>query len=88
MGDGETVAYGRSVQQDNLLTIEDLWTLPALRSQGNATQLIQGLLQFGRESGADTAYLTVNESNADGRRLYERLGFVHRYLYHYLIPKE
>jgi ribosomal protein S18 acetylase RimI-like enzyme len=88
MHDGKASAYGRSVQQGNVLSIEDLWTLPALRNQSLGTHLIQGLLRFGLEDGAEVACLTVNESNVGARRLYERLGFVNRYLYHYLIPKE
>ena len=85
---GKACAYGRSARQGNILIIEDLWTLPELRSQGLGTQLIQGLLGLGLKDGTTTAYLTVNESNAGARRLYERLGFVDRYLYRYLIPKE
>jgi len=88
MRNGKACAYGRSVRQDNILCLEDLWTLPELRSQGLGTQLIQGLLRLGLQDGAETAQLAVNESNTGARRLYERLGFVNRYLYRYLIPKE
>ena len=88
MRHGKACAYGRLVRQGNILNIEDLWTLPELRSHGLGTQLIQGLLRLGFEDGAETAYLTVNESNAGARRLYERLGFVNSYLYRYLVPEE
>jgi ribosomal protein S18 acetylase RimI-like enzyme len=84
---GEACGYGRSVRQGNSLNIEDLWMRPELRSQGLGTQLIHGLLRLGLEDGATTAHLTVNESNADARRLYERLGFRNKYRYRYLIPK-
>ena len=76
--------YGRSVLHGRTLLIEDLWTLPTLRGQGLGTRLINGLLHLGFEDGANTAYLTVNESNAGARRLYERLGFTNQYLYYYL----
>lgn len=88
MRDGIECAYGRSIQQGKLLNIENLWTLPTLRRQGIGIQLIQGLLQLGKESGADTAYLAVNKPNVDARRLYERLGFTNRYLYRYLLLNE
>ena len=88
MRDGEAYAYGRSVRQGDLLCIEDLWTLPEFRSQGLGTQLIHGLLRLGLQDGAETACLAVNESNTGARRLYERLGFVDRYLYYYVIPEE
>jgi ribosomal protein S18 acetylase RimI-like enzyme len=80
--------YGRSVLHGSALHIEDLWILPTLRSQGLGTRLINGLLHLGFEDGANTAYLTVNESNAGARRLYERLGFVNHHLYYYLAQKE
>jgi ribosomal protein S18 acetylase RimI-like enzyme len=85
---GKACTYGRSVRQGNTLNIENLWTLPELRRQGLGTQLIQGLLRLGFEDGAEIAFLTVNESNVDARRLYEQLGFVNSYLYRYLVPKE
>lgn len=88
MRDGIECAYGRSIQQGNLLNIENLWILPALQGQGIGTQLIQGLLQLGKKSGADIAYIAVNKSNVAARRLYERLGFRNRYLYRYLLQNE
>jgi len=88
MRNGHACAYGRSARQGSILNVEDLWTLLAYRNQGVGTQLIQGLLRRGQEEGAETAYLTVNESNIDARRLYERLGFVNNYRYRYMVPKE
>jgi ribosomal protein S18 acetylase RimI-like enzyme len=88
MRHGAACAYGRSVLQGNILNIEKVWTLPEMRSQGLGTQLIHGLLRRGFEDGAETAFLTVNESNSGARRLYTRLGFVNQYLYRYLVPQE
>jgi ribosomal protein S18 acetylase RimI-like enzyme len=85
---GKACGYGRSVRQGKILLIENLWTLPELRGQGLGTRLIQGLLQLGQRDGAEIASLTVNESNAGARRLYERLGFENGYRYRYLVPKE
>jgi len=79
--------YGRSVQQDRTLVIEDLWTLPELRGQGLGTQLIQGLFRLGYNDGAEAAVLTVNEPNKGARRLYERLGFTRSYAYRYLVQE-
>ena len=44
-------------------------------------------MQLGRENGAQAAIISVNEPNSGARRLYERLGFVTRYRYRYLIPE-
>ncbi len=80
--------YGRSVQQGNILNVDDLWLLPAYRGLGLGTQLIHGLLHLGHSEGATSACITVNEDNEGARRLYERLGFVNRYLYWYMVPPE
>ena len=84
----EVCGYGRSVQQGDTLNLLDLWVLPQYRGQGLGTQLIHGLLQLGRNDGSLTACLTVNEDNEGAQRLYERLGFVYRYLYWYMRPAE
>lgn len=81
--DGQACAYGYSVQQGDILNLNDLWVQPELRGQGIGTQLIHGLMQRGREDGAAIACITVNESNTAARRLYARLGFVQRYRYSY-----
>lgn len=82
--DGDVCTYGRSILQGNLLNIEELWTSPTCRNRGFGTELIQDLLNRGRNMGAEIAYLAVNESNTDARRLYERIGLENEYLYYYL----
>ncbi|MCB0111705.1 MAG: GNAT family N-acetyltransferase [Caldilineaceae bacterium] len=83
MHDGQACAYGYSVQQGDILNLNDLWVRPDLRSQGIGTQLIHGLMQRGKADGAQIACLAVNESNTGARRLYARLGFAQRYRYSY-----
>jgi ribosomal protein S18 acetylase RimI-like enzyme len=82
---GQACAYGYATRQDNVLDLRDLWTRPEQRGQGIGTQLICGLLGLGRQDGAAIACLAVNEANVGARRLYERLGFVVRYQYRYLV---
>jgi ribosomal protein S18 acetylase RimI-like enzyme len=82
----EMVGYGRSVQQGDILCLTGLWLLPDYRGQGLGTQLIYGLMQLGRNDGATISHLSVNEDNEGARRLYERLGFVNRYLYWCMVP--
>ena len=86
--EGEMCGYGRSLQQGNVLEIDDLWILPDYRGLGLGTQLIHGLLHLGHRDGAASAFITVNEDNEGARRLYERLGFTNRYLYWYMVPPE
>ena len=85
--DGKPCGYGRSIQQGNILNLERLWVQPQCRNRGAGTALTQGLLHLGQETGADTAYLTVNESNVAAQRLYARLGFERRYAYRYFVPR-
>ncbi len=87
LGNGDACAYGYSIQQGDQLYIRELWVTPAMRGRGVGTQLIHGLMQLGRENGAQVAIISVNEPNSGARRLYERLGFVTRYRYRYLIPE-
>lgn len=85
--DGRECSYGRSVQQDDLFQLAELFTVADLRGQGLGTQLIHGLMKIGQEAGAQTAYVQgVTESNTGARRLYERLGFQDKYRFRYMIP--
>ncbi|MEM7117924.1 MAG: GNAT family N-acetyltransferase [Chloroflexota bacterium] len=86
--EGKVCGYGRSVQQANILRVKNLWVSPDYRGQGVATQLMHGLFQLGRKDGATKVIVAVNEDNHVARRLYERLGFVNRYLYWYRVPVE
>ncbi|MEM7366264.1 MAG: GNAT family N-acetyltransferase [Pseudomonadota bacterium] len=82
---GEPVAYGRGLVQQDILNLEELWTLPAHRGRGHGTLLMNGLLAFGRQHGAEQAFLAVNEDNHRATALYERFGFVKQYRYHYMV---
>ena len=88
MQDGKVCGYGRSVQQGSLYQIAEIWVSPTLRGRGLGTRLIRGLLERGRQAGAETSFLTVSEMNRGARRLYERLGFGNVYGFRYLICEE
>jgi len=63
------------------LGLFDVFTRPAVRGCGHATQLARALIGHCKARGATRAYLQVNEDNAPAWRVYERLGF--RTVYHY-----
>jgi GNAT superfamily N-acetyltransferase len=53
--------------------IANVYTLPAHRRLGLARSLLAEMLSWSRQNGVDKVTL---EASADGRRLYESLGFV------------
>jgi ribosomal protein S18 acetylase RimI-like enzyme len=56
---------------------------PAYRRRGLGTAVLAALAGVARDEGAERLYLQVDETNAAGRALYARAGFVARYRYHY-----
>ena len=80
---GNTVACALGVLEQDLLGLFDLITTPAARGRGCAAHLLQHLLRWGQERGAQHSYLQVVASNSPALRLYERLGFRNLYRYWY-----
>lgn len=82
-GEGGIVCCGRGVVGEGWLGVFDVATETGLRRQGLAALLMDGLMEWGREHGAASAYLQVEATNAAALRLYGRLGFeaLYRYVY-------
>lgn len=60
------------VQETHLLNIT---VTPARQGQGWARALLDALLQWSREQGADWLWLEVRQSNAHAQQIYEHWGF-------------
>ena len=85
-GAGRTIGFGLAVLERGAIGLYDIVVDPALRGQGHGRALVCALLRWGREAGAESAYLQVRAVNEAARSLYARLGFAEVYQYHYRIP--
>lgn len=81
---GETVALGRGALDNGWVGFYEIATAPAFRQQGWGTHLMQTIIGWGIEHGAQQAYLQVMTRNAPALRLYSKLGFHEQYRYWYL----
>ena len=86
--DGETVAIARGILSESgdgttWLGLSSIEVAKDFRRRGYGTLMLQHLLHWGRNNGAEHAYLTVPASNTAGVRLAEKLGFIeqHRRIY-------
>jgi GNAT superfamily N-acetyltransferase len=52
-----------------------MWVRPEARGRGVSDALVQTVLDWVADAGADQVHLWVTESNQPARRLYERCGF-------------
>jgi N-acetylglutamate synthase len=82
---GRLLACGLGVCQDGYLGCFGIATAPNQRRRGHARNLLRQLLRWGRQRGAEQAYLQVQRANAAAAGLYRQLGFLSAYEYHYRI---
>jgi ribosomal protein S18 acetylase RimI-like enzyme len=80
---GQTAGFGLGVGERGAVGLFDIVVRPEFRGQGLGRALTRALMAWGREGGAETAYLQVNDANRVARALYENLGFRAAYSYHY-----
>ena len=83
----EPIGFGLAVVERGMVGLFDIVVTPAHRGLGHGRALTSALIAWGRNAGADTAYLQVREANTTARRLYARLGFCEHYRYHYRVPE-
>jgi ribosomal protein S18 acetylase RimI-like enzyme len=84
---GHIIGCGLGVLQSGYLGIFDIVIAPDHRGQGHGTHLMDAILAWGKQGGANAAYLQVMCDNEPALRLYEKLGFQEKYQYWYRIKQ-
>jgi GNAT superfamily N-acetyltransferase len=55
--------------------LDELYVVPALRSQGIGSALVDHLMSLAKSRGVDLVEINVDEGDVDAQRFYERHGF-------------
>jgi len=82
---GSIIGCGLGVKQAGYLGIFDIVIDPEYRNNGYGERLMEALLAWGVQQGAQMAYLQVMCDNKPALRLYEKLGFQEKYQYWYRV---
>ncbi|WP_208589596.1 GNAT family N-acetyltransferase [Gracilibacillus suaedae] len=81
----ETLACGMGVLEDRWIGLYDIVTSEEHRNKGYGIELVSSILNWGKNHGAEKAYLQVMLHNKPALKLYEKLGFTEAYQYWYRI---
>lgn len=65
---------------EDVCYLSDLYTLGSMRGQGIGRALIGGVAERARAAGATRLYWQTHESNAAGRRLYDKVAAHHGFI--------
>ena len=84
----QVLACGQFAREGAFVGLYDIFTHGQARGRGLAMLLCERLLYLSANEGAKVAYLQVAGDNHAARRIYERLGFVDGYGYHYRQPPD
>lgn len=84
--DGVVVASGVAACDGEWVGFRGIEVAPRHRRRGLGHVVMSGLVGWGAEQGATTAYLQVLGDNEPALRLYDRLGLVEHHRYRYLAP--
>ncbi len=82
---GQPIGFGLAVRERDVVGFFDIVIAPPHRRRSHATRLMQALLRWARDGGAQQAYLQVRDGNPAARQLYAGLGFADLYGYHYRV---
>lgn len=81
------VACGLGVLQSGFIGLYDIITDPFSRGRGFGKKVVESILAWGKQNGANKAYLQVMLNNPTAMRLYARVGFEEQYQYWYRVKR-
>jgi GNAT superfamily N-acetyltransferase len=84
--EGRVTGVALGVVVEGHLGVFEVFVDPACRGRGVGHRMMESLLAWGAGSGAQTAFLQVEERNLPARRFYRGLGFADAYRYWYRVP--
>ncbi|MCO5064856.1 MAG: GNAT family N-acetyltransferase [Rhizobiaceae bacterium] len=83
---GTPLATAVCVHDGDLAGLFEIATGPRERGKGYGRRVVLSALRWARLRGAEQAWLQVEADNTPALRLYETIGFVEAYRYHYRRP--
>ena len=83
LADDQPVACGLGVIEQDLVGLFDIYTDQQQRGHGYGRAVVNQLLRWAVEQGAEHAYLQVLEANTPALTLYQTMDFKHLYQYWY-----
>jgi ribosomal protein S18 acetylase RimI-like enzyme len=86
VANGQRIATGAAVLEDDWLGVHGLAVDAEHRRRGLAIAVLAELVEWGAERGARTVWLQVETDNAPALALYEGLGFSEHHATRYLVP--
>ena len=83
--DAEVIAAGLGVLQSGYIGLFDIVVDGEFRGRGYGRQVVESILSWGKQHGAQHSYLQVMLDNLPALHLYSRIGFTEQYQYWYRV---
>lgn len=83
---GQPVGFGLGVYERGFVGLFDIVVVQKARGRGIGRAITMAIMCWGRDIGAEHAYLNVRGANRVALNLYASLGFSEAYAYHYRVP--
>jgi ribosomal protein S18 acetylase RimI-like enzyme len=83
--EGNVIGCGLGVLEDKFIGLFDIVVNPDFRGKGYGKKIVETIISWGKNQGAEIAYLQVMLNNPVALKLYEKIGFKEEYKYWYMV---